>query len=93
MFDVIIPTCCIEGRVDVSHPWDEKQKKERGVETRKRSRGGSQEAKSKGREWKDSGEESEEDEKEHIPETAWYKLDLPIAKLQMKEMKVGIQNA
>ena len=68
------------------------KKKEKWVEMRERSWGRSQEAKSKGREWKDS-EESEGDEKEHILEMARYKLGSPTVKLQMKEMKVGIQNA
>lgn len=55
------------------------------METRERS----QEAKSEGREGKDSGEESEGDEEE----VAQYKLNLPIIQLQMKERKVGVQHA
>lgn len=55
------------------------------METRERG----QEAKSEGREWKDSGEESEGDEEE----VARYKLNLPIIQLQMKKRKGGIQHA
>jgi len=86
MFDLIIPTCCIEERADEKE-WG--LGKRRNEWRRARSQGRGQEAKPKGRDWQYSGEETEGDKKEHVLEMAWYELDLPIVKLQMKEMKVA----